>query len=95
MAPVRIRADELGLGLPHSDLTVSVDHGMIIDGLVVNASALVNGTTVDFVPLSEPGETSTYYHIETDAHDVILAKEMAAETYIDVAGRSAFDNYQD
>jgi len=36
-----------------------------------------------------------YYHIETEAHDVILAEGALAETFIDYADRKAFDNYQD
>ena len=91
--PVRIRAGALGDGLPNSDLTVTADHGMVIDGLVINASALVNGTTIDWVPLAELGNSLTVYHIETEAHDVILANGAPSETFIDVAGRAAFDNF--
>jgi hypothetical protein len=93
MQPVRIRAGALGDGLPHSDLIVTADHGMIIDGLVINASALVNGTTIDWVPMADLPDQVTYYHIETENHDVILANGAPAETFVDVAGRTAFDNY--
>jgi len=94
-APVRIRAGALGDGLPHSDLTVTADHGMILDGLVINASALVNGSTIDFIPLAELPDRVTYYHVETEAHDVILANGAPAETFIDYATRAAFDNHAD
>ena len=93
--PVRIRTGALGNGLPHSDLTVTADHGMIIDGFVINASALVNGNTIDFVPVTELKESFTVYHIETENHDVILANGAPAETFIDAAGRASFDNYQE
>ncbi|KMW56064.1 hypothetical protein AIOL_001016 [Candidatus Rhodobacter oscarellae] len=92
LAPVCIAAGALG---NHSDLYVSADHGMIVDGLVINASALVNGDTVRFVPVSEMPQEFTYYHIETENHDVILANGAPSETFIDVAGRAAFDNYQE
>jgi len=95
MQPVRIGAGALGDGLPHSDLTVTADHGMVLDGLVINASALVNGSTIDFVPLAELPDRVTYYHVETEAHDVILANGAPAETFIDYAGRQAFDNHAD
>jgi hypothetical protein len=65
------------------------------DGLVINASALVNGDTVRFVPVSEMPTEFTYYHIETEDHDVILANGAPSETFIDVAGRSVFDNYDE
>ncbi|MBH0238871.1 Hint domain-containing protein, partial [Methylobrevis albus] len=41
MRPVCIAAGALGSGVPHTDLYLSADHGMIVDGLVVNAGALV------------------------------------------------------
>jgi len=91
-APVCIKAGALG---NHSDLFVSADHGMIVDGLVINASALVNGDTIRFVPASEMPTEFTYYHIETEAHDIILANGAASETFIDAAGRKVFDNYQE
>lgn len=95
MQPVRFRAGALGNGLPHDDLTVTADHGMVIDGYVINASALVNGQTVEFVPLAELEDSFTVYHIETEAHDVILANGAPSETFIDVASRRNFDNYKD
>jgi len=95
MQPVRIRAGALGDGLPHSDLTVTADHGMVLDGLVINASALVNGTTIDFVPMAELEDSFTVYHIETEHHDVILANGAPAETFVDAVTRSHFDNFQE
>ncbi len=93
MQPVRFRAGALGDGLPHTDLTVTADHGMIIDDLVINASALVNHDTIDFVPENELQDQVTYYHIETEDHDVILANGAAAETFVDAVTRASFDNY--
>jgi len=74
MQPVRIRAGALGGSLPHCDLTVTADHGMILDGLVINASALVNGDDINWVPMADLNNSFIVYHIETEAHDVILAK---------------------
>lgn len=93
MEPVRIRAGALGGGLPTADLTVTADHGMVLDDMVINASALVNGDTIDFVPMAELPRQITYYHIETEVHDVILANGAPTETFVDNAGRTAFDNY--
>jgi len=95
MQPVRFKAGSLGQGLPQSDLTVTADHGMVLDGLVINASALVNGDTIDFVPYSELPDKMTVYHIETENHDIVLANGAAAETYLDVSTRADFDNYQE
>jgi hypothetical protein len=87
---VRIRAGVLG---NHSDLLVTGDHGMVVDGYVVNASALVAGEGVDWLSLEDTPERLTVYHIETEAHDTVLANGAAAETFIDYAGRRQFDNY--
>lgn len=90
---VRIRAGALGDGLPQNDLTVTGDHGMILDGHVINASALVNGGDIDWVAFSDLPEQFTVYHVETEDHDVILANGAPAETFIDYPGRRAFDNF--
>ena len=93
MEPVRFAAGSLGAGLPHSDLIVTQDHGMVIDGLVINASALVNGSDIDFIALDALPERVVYYHVETETHDVILANGTTSETYVDIPNRKVFDNY--
>lgn len=91
--PVRITAGALGDGVPHSDLLVTGDHAMVVDDLAINASALVNGTTIRWEPQDRLAERFTYYHLETEAHDVILANGAPAESFIDYVGRRAFDNF--
>ena len=93
VAPVRFAAGSLGEGLPLSDLTVTADHGMLVDGVICHAGALVNGTTITRVPMEEMGETYTVYHIETEAHEIILANGAPAETFIDNVSRRVFDNF--
>lgn len=88
---VCIKAGALG---NHSDLTVTADHGMVVDGYVINASALVNDGSINWVPLADTADRFTVYHVETEAHDVILANGAASETYLDMPGRMAFDNYE-
>ncbi|MGI3186293.1 Hint domain-containing protein [Nioella aestuarii] len=83
----------MGIGLPQTDLTVTADHGMLVDGVICHAGALVNGTTITRVPLAEMGETYTVYHIETEDHEIILANGAPAETFIDNVSRRVFDNY--
>ncbi|WP_420325654.1 Hint domain-containing protein [Mameliella sp.] len=90
---VRIRAGALGHGLPHSDLTLTADHGMVLDGRVINAAALVNGDTINRVSVADLSTRLTVYHVETEAHDVILANGAPSETFIDYRDRRAFDNF--
>ena len=63
---VRIGAGALGKCKPQADLIVTVDHAMLIEGVLCNASTLVNGTTITQVPQMEMGDTFTVYHIETE-----------------------------
>ncbi|WP_420396763.1 Hint domain-containing protein [Nioella sp.] len=93
LMPVRFAAGSLGEGVPHSDLTVTADHGMLVDGVICHAGALVNGTTITRVPLAEMGESYTVFHIETEAHEIILANGAPAETFIDNVSRRVFDNF--
>jgi len=91
--PVRITAGALGNGLPVRDLCLTADHALRVDGLLINAGALVNGTTITHEPLADFNGSYTVYHIETEDHDMILAEGTPAETYIDYVGRQVFDNY--
>lgn len=91
--PVRVKAGALGDGLPHTDLVLTADHALIIDGIAINASALVNGTTVVYDPIESLPDIVTYYHVETEGHEVILANGAPAETYVDYVQRRVFSNY--
>lgn len=93
LTPVRFAAGALGHGIPHSDLTVTADHAMLVGGVLCNAGALVNGTTIRRVPLAEMGERYTVYHVETEDHEIILANGAPAETFIDNINRRVFENH--
>jgi hypothetical protein len=52
---------------------------------------LVNGTSI--ARESAVPATFTYYHVELDDHSLILAENVAAETFVDNVDRVNFDNW--
>ena len=91
--PVLVCAGALGPDLPVRDLRVTSDHALLLDDVLVQAGALVNGTTIRRMTAAELGERYTVYHVETAGHDVILAEGVAAETFVDNVTRRRFDNW--
>jgi hypothetical protein len=87
------RAGALGEGTPTADLRVSSDHAIAIDGYLVCAQALINGTTITRMP--NPPAQLDYYHLELDAHRLIFANGTPVESFVDDVTRRGFDNYSE
>ena len=95
MQPVRIRKGALGNGLPTDDLVLTAGHAMVLEDCLIDSGALINGDGIDYLPLEECGFRLRVYHVETEAHEVLLANGAASESYLDAPSRSCFDNYQE
>ena len=90
--PIRITAGALGNGLPQRDLELSGDHAVEIDGVLFNASTLVNGATI-FQVLDMPVDGFRYYHVELEeGHKLLLADGLAAESFLGMCEWGSFEN---
>ena len=89
LLPVCIKAGALDGTLPLRDLFVSPLHAMLLDGVLVAASLLVNGKSVVQGPAT--GDVH-YVHIELDSPDALLAEGAAAESFINDDSRGIFQN---
>ena len=87
--PVRIAAHAFAPDMPARDLLVSPGHSICIDalgGVLVPAIALVNGSTIAQLDVDK----ITYWHVELDEHDILLAEGLATESYLDMGNRGFF-----
>ena len=87
--PVHFKPGSLADGVPRRDLWVSPEHAIYIDGALVPAELLANG---DSIVKMEGLEEIHYFHVELDAHDVIVAEGALAETYVEDDNRGMFHN---
>jgi hypothetical protein len=89
VAPIRIQRGAFADAMPQRDLLVSPDHAIFVDGKLICARQLLNGTTIR----QETGWTAVdYYHVELDRHAILLAEGLPAESYIDTGNSGFFAN---
>jgi hypothetical protein len=79
IAPVRVARSALGPNTPHRDLYLSRYHCLYIDGVLIPAVDLINGSTIARVDAIHLREIE-YFHIKLDRHSVIYAEGAACET---------------
>ena len=79
IVPIRVAQSALGPNTPHRNLYLSRYHCLYLDGVLIPAVDLINGSSiarVDDIHLRE----IEYFHIKLDRHSVIYAEGAACET---------------
>ncbi len=86
--PVRVAAHAFGATRPSRDLYLSPGHSVcvsVIDELLIPIQELVNGSSIAYVPMDEV----TYWHVELDSHDILLANGLPAESFLEMGDNRA------
>jgi Hint domain len=87
--PIVVRAGALAEGVPARDLWLSPGHALLFDEVMVAVEYLVNGLSI---VQPEAVDRVEYFHLEFEAHEVILAEGAAAESYVECDNRQGFHN---
>jgi hypothetical protein len=87
--PVCIKAGAIEVNVPRRDLWISPHHAMYLEGVLIEARDLVNDVTIF---QAERVEKVEYFHIELEAHDVLIAEGSLSESFIDDDSRNMFHN---
>jgi len=87
VAPIRIQRGVFADAMPRRDLRVSPDHAILVDGKLVCARQLVNGMTIQ---QDRTAAAVEYYHVELDAHAILLAEGLPAESYLNTGNDGFF-----
>ncbi len=87
--PVVVGKGAIADNVPHRDLRVTKGHALYLDGVLVPVEYLVNHRSIRW---DDTAQEVSFYHIELDAHDVLLANGAPAESYRDDGNRWLFRN---
>ena len=88
--PIRIAADAFGPNRPSQDLYLSSGHSVCVDlvgEVFIPAGYLINGATIAQVEVDEV----SYWHVELDSHDILIANNLPAESYMAMGNRGFFE----
>jgi len=86
--PIRIAQSAIDENLPSRDLYLSPGHCLFIDGYLIPADYLVNGTSI--VQAAPSGlDVLDYFHVEFERHEVVYAEGVPVESMHLPDGRPA------
>lgn len=87
--PICIKKDALGKDFPLKDLYVSPGHSLLINGNMVLAKNMINGTSIY---QDKEIKNVIYYHLELQYHSAVVANGVLSESYLAVNNRHVFEN---
>jgi hypothetical protein len=85
--PVRIAPHSFGPNLPARPVVLSPEHAVFLEGVLVPVGALVDGERIAPLPVAQV----TYWHVELETHDAVLAENLPCETYLENDNRGDFE----
>ena len=85
--PVRICKGAVSERAPHTDLLLTPEHCLYLNGVFIPVRMLVNGGSIAY---ATDITSYDYYHVETANHDVIVANGLTTESYLDTGNRNSF-----
>jgi Hint domain len=93
--PVHFAKGALAPNLPHSDLWVSQEHALLLDGLAIRAVELLNGTSIT-IDACENASEIEYFHVKVSDGGFIFAEGVPSESLVfgDAFGIGGFDNIE-
>ncbi|HEY4173022.1 MAG TPA: Hint domain-containing protein, partial [Rhodopila sp.] len=78
--PIIVRKNALADNVPYDDLRLTKGHSLFVDGVLIPAAFLVNHRSILW---DDHKRQIEFYHVELDAHDVLIANGSPAESYRD------------
>ena len=92
MAPIRILRDAFADDMPHTDVLVSPDHAIFVDGKLICARQLVNGTTIRQETRLDGGRLLP--RRTRCQHAILLAEGLPAESYLDTGNQRVLRQFR-
>jgi hypothetical protein len=81
--PVRIMKSAFAPNIPQADLFLTSGHAVLLDGVLVTAGSLINGTTIARYAADEHDELE-FFQIKLKTHDAIFAEGTPCETLLKI-----------
>jgi hypothetical protein len=88
--PIRVARDAFGPNRPSEDLFLSSGHSVCVDlcgEVLIPIGNLINNATIAQIEMDEV----SYWHVELDGHDVLIANNLPAESYMAMGNRRFFE----